>query len=386
MKILFITQIYPANPKRKRGDKRLALHYYVREWLETHDVEVIRLHNIPFWRSWLFPFIRYPKKYVLDGVIVYNILAVQFSKKIISYLNIRKRAKVFLPDITIAHIPESLMSAQHLMKKYGIPYVAGIQKTDYRVSGLKLKGKVYPYYEEMLQKAFMVAFWSDFLANQFLNHIHSLKVKSIAMPGGITEEWLTPEPSIRNWNKSKFQIATVAQLVDQKRIPVVIDALTKKRINLYRYHIIGSGRKKRYLVNYAQKMGLNDQVIFHGHLATVEIIEILDECEIMVLLSTNETFGLVYLEAMARGCIVIGTKGEGIDGVIKNGINGFLCDSESSELSDLLVYIQSLSEKQLDKISNEAINTARKFMFKYLAKEYLNCLHHYYQIHLTAKL
>ena len=37
----------------------------------------------------------------------------------------------------------------------------------------------------------------------------------------------------------------------------------------------------------------------------------------------REAYGLVYLEAMARGCITIASRDEGFDGVIKDGINGF---------------------------------------------------------------
>ena len=42
------------------------------------------------------------------------------------------------------------------------------------------------------------------------------------------------------------------------------------------------------------------------------------------MISQGEAFGLVYLEAMARGCITIASRGEGFDGIIKDGINGFL--------------------------------------------------------------
>ena len=51
----------------------------------------------------------------------------------------------------------------------------------------------------------------------------------------------------------------------------------------------------------------------------------MSECFIMV--SKNETFGLVYLEAMLQGCIVVASKNEGIDGIIIHGENGFLCNA-----------------------------------------------------------
>ena len=48
--------------------------------------------------------------------------------------------------------------------------------------------------------------------------------------------------------------------------------------------------------------------------------------DVFVMPSAPETFGLVYLEAMASGCIVVGAKGWGIDGLIKNGFDGYLVE------------------------------------------------------------
>ena len=36
------------------------------------------------------------------------------------------------------------------------------------------------------------------------------------------------------------------------------------------------------------------------------------------------------LEAMGEGCITIGTKGEGIDGIIRDGENGFLVERDDA--------------------------------------------------------
>ena len=49
------------------------------------------------------------------------------------------------------------------------------------------------------------------------------------------------------------------------------------------------------------------------------------------MISSNEVFKLVYLEAMAQGCIVIASKGGGFDGINVDGQNGFLCEPGDSE-------------------------------------------------------
>ena len=72
-------------------------------------------------------------------------------------------------------------------------------------------------------------------------------------------------------------------------------------------------------------LGLESCVYFEGEKAREQVLHLMEESDIFVLVSSPETFGLVYVEAMAKGCITIGSKGEGIDGVIVNNENGYLC-------------------------------------------------------------
>ena len=97
--------------------------------------------------------------------------------------------------------------------------------------------------------------------------------------------------------------------------------------------------------------------------------------EIFAMISKNETYGLVYLEAMAAGCITIASRDEGFDGIIENGVNGFLCEAGNvEELITILNYIQHLSKNDLLRISMNAINTAKKLTDFEVAKIYLNSL------------
>lgn len=371
MKILFITQIYPIDPQKKSNDKRLALHYYVREWVKEHEVEVIRLHSFPIWYAWIFPLLGYPKSYLLDDVKVSNKLVVKFTNLKRSYRSVRKFAKQFSPDITIAHIPDSLMAAHDLYVNSGIRYVAGIQKTDYLKSGLKRGNHIYPFYRKLLENAAMVAFWSDFLKTEFLKSLPSIVERSIDMPGGLTSDWVANERMVKGWDQDRWNFVTVARLVKQKKLPVVFNGLAQSNEILGRYHLLGDGEEKTKLVKLSKELQIEHQTTFYGHLEVDEIVAVLDQCHIMVLLSTNETFGLVYLEAMARGCIVIGTKGEGIDGVIKHGVNGFLCKSAPEALAQLLRHIRNLPAETLEKISHSARETALRYQYQDLAKDYL---------------
>jgi glycosyltransferase involved in cell wall biosynthesis len=47
--------------------------------------------------------------------------------------------------------------------------------------------------------------------------------------------------------------------------------------------------------------------------------------------SIREGFGIVYAEAMACGCVAIGTEGEGIADLIVSGENGYLVPPDDPE-------------------------------------------------------
>ena len=90
------------------------------------------------------------------------------------------------------------------------------------------------------------------------------------------------------------------------------------------------------------------------------------------MISKDEAFGLVYLEAMGAGCIVIAAKNEGFDGIIEHGVNGFLCTAgDSDELTKLISHINQLSVQELNLISNNAINTAHLLTDDIVARNYL---------------
>ena len=94
--------------------------------------------------------------------------------------------------------------------------------------------------------------------------------------------------------------------------------------------------------------------------------------QVFVLISKHETFGLVYLEAMLQGCIVIASKFGGVDGIIRDGKNGFLCEEgNEQELIEIFNRIKGLSKREKQKLSQNAVTTAKHFSEYDVAKRYL---------------
>ncbi len=83
--------------------------------------------------------------------------------------------------------------------------------------------------------------------------------------------------------------------------------------------------------------------------------------DIVCIPSINETFGLVYIEAMAAGKIAIASNTGGPKEYIKNGENGFLVDPQDP--NDLALVLEKLvtDNKLRDRISLNGATTVREF-------------------------
>ncbi|MGB9467390.1 MAG: glycosyltransferase family 4 protein [Candidatus Acidiferrum sp.] len=87
---------------------------------------------------------------------------------------------------------------------------------------------------------------------------------------------------------------------------------------------VGDGDDRVWLEELAEKNGVNRHVHFLSGLSYAELAACYSACEIFALPSRGEGFGLVYLEAMARGKPVIGGAHGGAPEVIEDGVTGYL--------------------------------------------------------------
>jgi glycosyltransferase involved in cell wall biosynthesis len=103
-------------------------------------------------------------------------------------------------------------------------------------------------------------------------------------------------------------IATVGHLVARKRHADVLEALA--RLPGVRYLVIGEGPERGRLAARARELGLADRVEFTGQLAPAEAMRRMGDAWCFVMPSTEEAFGVAYIEAMAAGIPAIGCAGE----------------------------------------------------------------------------
>ncbi len=159
----------------------------------------------------------------------------------------------------------------------------------------------------------------------------------------------------------------VGRLVPQKGIPYLLDAmpLVLKEHPGARLVLAGRGSLHDSLKRKAARMGLGGSVIFSGYMEEEALKDAYGACDLFVLPSTVEPFGIVVVEAMASGRPVVCTDSGGVREVVADGVNGFLVPPRDPRaLADSIC--QLLSDADLrERMGREGRRIAReKFGWK----------------------
>lgn len=111
------------------------------------------------------------------------------------------------------------------------------------------------------------------------------------------------------------ELLFVGRLVAEKGLDLLIDALARLRSRGLqpRLTIVGSGPELTAMQKLSENLGLRDQVKFAGPKLGIELVEIFRQHKILVVPSRyDEPFGVVALEGIAGGCVVVGSSGGGL--------------------------------------------------------------------------
>jgi len=103
-----------------------------------------------------------------------------------------------------------------------------------------------------------------------------------------------------------------------------------------------------------QKLGVSQRVTFTGRLTEEDKLAALERCSLFVLPSVYEPFGIVLLEAAAHGKVIVSTRTEGPQSIIRHGVNGVLVQpGDPTALAVSLVRVLS-DEPYRARLSSEA--------------------------------
>jgi glycosyltransferase involved in cell wall biosynthesis len=167
----------------------------------------------------------------------------------------------------------------------------------------------------------------------------------------------------------------LGRLVSDKGIDILLQALSllKKRAVTPHLTIIGSGPEAEPLARLAEELTVSDQVTFVGALSGAELVHSLNAHRILVVPSRwAEPFGIVALEGIACGCVVVGSEAGGLKDAI--GPCGLTFPNGNSEaLADCLLTLLA-DPKRLVAYQELAPDHLAHFKARTVAKAYLDIM------------
>ena len=395
--ILLLSTIYPLPTEKNKGTP--LCHYFAREWEKMgYNIRVVHYQAVyprPFY--WIARFNRqkivaktgavvYTKRdkgerYEMDGVPVYRIPLFKLVphgkytqrtinksiKKIVNWVNTDE----FTPDIIVGHFPNPQIEVVGRLKELWPQAKSAIVMH----GDIGLAKKVYG--ERLLELCKKIDVWgfrNEPVRKSFNRYVMPVEHSFICY-SGIPEDYITTE-NRHNFNQSLNNFVYVGEMIERKYPLRVIDALEKAYPDgNYKLTYVGNGKLLNEINNRVERDGLMDCVKALGKIPRDSIKEQYDSADCMVMISRWEAYGLVYLEAMARGCITIASRNEGFDGVIRDGENGFLCKAgDANELASIIQRINALTPAERQHISDNAIATAQSLTDVKAAKRYIEDL------------
>jgi phosphatidyl-myo-inositol dimannoside synthase len=178
---------------------------------------------------------------------------------------------------------------------------------------------------------------SEFTKERFLSWTQLNGIRSFILPNCVDLARFTPGPKntqvLKRYGLSNSTVLlTVSRLSAQEQgwkgideVLEVLPELAKKVPNLS-YFVVGDGTDRARLEEKASKLGIRDRVIFAGHISEQEKAEYYRVADAFVLAGRVEGFGIVYLEAMACGLRVVGSKADASRETLRNGELGIIVD------------------------------------------------------------
>lgn len=402
MNILVLTNVYPSTEEMWNNNITRVIPFFCHKWVEQGH-NVIAINNISSFPTiyvegyvWLMkllkpftgkevPDITYfrhssqIRKFEDHGVMVYVLpmrkmlphgcfSSKEFSKqieKIIGILNIEH----FVPDVITGHwLNPQLRLVAELGEHFKSAKTGFVFHNDQDVERIKKFNA-----QRWIMKIDNVGGRSRQAVEEIERNLKTEK-KPFICYSGVADEYaddITVD-TYKRLSEKGLSLLFVGRLVEYKKVDSILLACDKIRNNLdFKLDIVGDGPIRNNLHWLASDLKLS-HVFFWGNLDRNSVQTFMKDADVFIMISVHETFGLVYIEAMLQGCLVIASRNGGVDGIIIDGENGFLCnEGDADELAIILRRIVEFPMEERRRISRNARKCALQFTDSIVAKRYL---------------
>ena len=132
----------------------------------------------------------------------------------------------------------------------------------------------------------------------------------------------------------EFRILFLGNVIHRKGLHTLLQAVSNQP-SAFRIDVIGSLTSEpqyaKQIESFISDNHLSSFLFLHGALDREPLIEKLSQAHVLVVPSSYEGFGIVYLEGMCFGLPAIGTRAGAASEIISNGVDGFLIQPENAD-------------------------------------------------------
>jgi N-acetyl-alpha-D-glucosaminyl L-malate synthase BshA len=272
----------------------------------------------------------------------------------------------------IPHASAALL-AKMILKEEGIhmPVVTTLHGTDITLVGREASYE--PVVTWSINQSDAVTAVSDSLVRDTLKHF-AVKRPIRMIPNFIDFERFNKKPrqyfkDLLAPNNERILVHTsnfrkVKRVEDVVRIFDIIQKEIPAKLLL-----IGDGPERSNIEKVCRELGVCDKVTFLGKQEAIE--EILSICDLFILPSESESFGLSALEAMACEVPVISTNAGGLPEVNIHGVTGFLSNIGDYQDMAANALILLKNDTLLVEFRKNALDQAKNFDLDRILTQYL---------------
>lgn len=287
---------------------------------------VVDLRSVRRWRKWGF------SKGQKDGVdyYVFNFPGGRIPLKYLCAIGTRCLKIIYKkalkdngkPDMFHAHFTEMGCITSRVAQKEGIPYV--VTEHSSKMNQYNVSDDLRECAKEAYGNASAVISVGTALAKNIFRHTG---YKPVIIPNIIDTNLFS---HCQRREHKCFNLVTTSNLITLKRTWQILQALAMIDPKDIDYHlsVIGDGPERDSLMHWCSALNLTGRVTIAGFQPRESIASFYETADVFILVSSTETFGVAYVEAMAAGLPVIATKCGGPEDFI-NQDNGILVEVDN---------------------------------------------------------
>lgn len=225
----------------------------------------------------------------------------------------------------------------------------------------------------IIKKSETVFFISPSLQKKFVARYPNLDTsKYCLLPNGLDDFWMENRPKeAKQWaGGKKVKLLFVGEIMPRKNLKILIDFLKSYSDYQYELHIVGKNTDNFDFNTISSSISNGNLLYYHGPIYNKkELLNIYRSCDIFVLLSLSETFGVVYIESLSQGLPIIYTEGQGVDGFFEEGEVGY--SNNPADLEQLHSNVLKVLA-DYERISASAIAASASFDWDIIVSKYIN--------------